>query len=133
MENARTVLKDAEIQPSVSNKIAFQKVRFSDVYVKEPVMLTNCLKVVALILNKQYKFADACNAIAGEENVQVSTIRQACCRAIGISAYQWNLFAKGSSEQRSTIITTLKAKYPDFTHKINEAFNINQKEPHNEI
>lgn len=125
LQNQQQKVEDNSLHTRGSKTISFQKVDISEVNIKEPVMLTSCLKVVELIISKKYKFAEACNHVANEKGVNVPTVRQSCCRAIGLNAYQWNLFSKGSSEQKNNIISALKSRYPDFIHKINEIFKNN--------
>lgn len=102
--------------------IQFQKVLHSEIF-SQPKMLSNCLKVIAYMKTGGFNFANSSNKVAAEKGVNAPTVRQSCCRALGLNAYQWNLFFKGGSVEKENIIKALISKYPEYKVEITKAFN----------
>lgn len=87
-------------------------------------MLVTCLEVTELILKKKLSFPEACKRLAKSKNITDPSIRQACCRSQGLTAYQWNQLYRGNKIAKDFILNILISRYPFEKDKILEIFKI---------
>jgi hypothetical protein len=90
----------------------------------KPDMFQHIIAVVELIAKQKKSFSEACNIRAKQKGVNSSSVRQACCRAMNISADVWNRFASGDSVPLHFIVRKLIEKYPGYKKDIFNAFEI---------
>lgn len=90
----------------------------------KPDMLTHILSVVKLIRQDKKSFSQAIGIRANEMDIRESSVRQACCRAMKISAYYWNKFSVGDEIARDYLLRIVLKKYRYYTKEIKEAFGV---------
>lgn len=90
----------------------------------KPDMLNHILAVVKLIRDKKKSFPEAIRIRAKEESIRESSVRQACCRSMKITAYYWNKFSEGNEAARDYLLTKILRKYRFHAREIKDTFAI---------
>lgn len=119
--NIAVIIKETLVRDSIIINKEVPTSELSDQGI--PGMLVSCRKVFTLMKNSKINFSNATHKVALEKNVQDPTIRQSCCRALGLTASDWNQFYFGNTEYLHKIKKALYTKYKAFSHYIDIYFN----------
>lgn len=123
---AKKALKGSFINPETGKYLGNTKYKWTQFG-----MLEHCLFVTEYVLNRKMPFSMAVIMRASEVNKEVSSIRQACCRALNLKADDWHKMSSGNKEYYNLIKNKLLDKYPTQKNIILETFNTvhNSKNP----
>lgn len=92
--------------------------------VKIPSMIETVIQVFKTMDSSGMAFSSACSRWAKIKNINESSVRAACCRRIGLTADDWNVWMfKKSEDRKQKIVTAFTFAYPNFGKYILEQLN----------
>ncbi|RLI78788.1 hypothetical protein DRP05_06135 [Archaeoglobales archaeon] len=95
------------------------EIQISTHSIKLPVALEQILEVVELV-DRGIEFKDAAKIVAKRRNVTVNTVRDKCCRQLGLNVHQFNALLKNKRE----LASILTRKFPDYEVIISKKLQI---------
>lgn len=87
---------------------------------KFPEMLKISYRVFNLMKEANKSFSSACITVAKNKGVRDSTIRQACCKNLDLTAEHWNQYFLKKENALNIIKEHFLSKYPNFEKFIKE-------------